>query len=195
MRWGSRSRGLARRAVRRAATRRVTGRAESRPRGRCRCGRCVRPLTWGDAVVDAGVEHRAVQGTDQVGRSRRAQSGRRAWPERHDCHPRCHSRPQSLTVVGSAEADRLVVRARLGPPFCRIGAHGGAATQRCQVRAPPGPVDILADNREQPVEIRVSSAARALFSGCSSAVRYVRRRQGRGLRRPPAEPGTGDVRR
>ena len=59
------------------------------------------------------------------------------------------------TIVWSAEADRHVMRARLGPLFSPIRAHGGVATQPCQVRGTAGPFDILADSREQSFEIRV----------------------------------------
>jgi hypothetical protein len=33
------------------------------------------------------------------------------------------------TIVWSAETDRLIMRGRLGPLFCPIGADGGVATQ------------------------------------------------------------------
>ena len=174
--------------------------AHHRPRREFASGqmsvRVMRPsLTWGDVVVDAGVEHPALQGADHLVDAEGHGVGAGLGLTARTVIRVVTAALRVSTIVWSAEADRLVMRARLGPLFCPIGAHGGVATQPCQVRGPPGPVDIVADNREQPFEIRVSQAARAPFSSCSSAVRYVMRPQGRGLRRLPAEPGTGDVRR
>ena len=101
--------------------------------------RMMRPsLTCGDVVVDAGVEHRALQGADQLvdvdGHGVGAGLGLTA----RTVIRVVTAALRVSTIVWSAEADRLVMRARLGPLFCPIRAHGGVATQPCQVRGPPG---------------------------------------------------------
>ena len=118
--------------------------------------RMMRPsLTCGDVVVDAGVEHRALQGADQLvdvdGHGVGAGLGLTA----RTVIRVVTAALRVSTIVWSAEADRLVMRARLGTLLCPIRAHGGVATQPCQVRGPAGPFDIHAEGREQSFEIRV----------------------------------------
>ena len=81
--------------------------------------RMMRPsLTCGDVVVDAGVEHPGLQGADQSvgadGHGVGAGLGLCATPVIRVVTAAL----RVSTIVWTAEADRLVVRGRLGPLFC-----------------------------------------------------------------------------